>query len=269
MSLEHVDFGDVIFVERQEDVRIIVSIPARFSSSERRDARGERRVFDCRAVYLSPGAVALASPVSVSVGERIIAHIDRVGELTGVVAHVLEGGFVMSIAAGADQRNQLATKIQWLEKYKNHDVLDRRADERVMASSPHSRVILPDGSSSCGRLRANRARPHSGGRTCHGVVWSQSPLLGKYKKSQINAAISAFEPERIVMKAAGFSPRRLHRRPLPEHITGTTSGPTGSPGWRSTVPRFPAAVVSARSAGWRFPGSGRLARGCWRRSAGC
>ena len=50
MSLEHVDFGDVIFVERQEDVRIIVSIPARFSSSERRDARGERRVFDCRAV---------------------------------------------------------------------------------------------------------------------------------------------------------------------------------------------------------------------------
>jgi len=152
MSLEHVDFGDVIFVERQEDVRIIVSIPARFSSSERRDARGERRVFDCRAVYLSPGAVALASPVSVSVGERIIAHIDRVGELTGVVAHVLEGGFVMSIAAGADQRNQLATKIQWLEKYKNHDVLDRRADERVMASSPHSRVILPDGSSETCRV---------------------------------------------------------------------------------------------------------------------
>ena len=147
MSLEQVNSGDVIFVERQEDVRIIVSIPARFVSSERRDARGERRVFSCRAIYLSPGAVALASPVNVRVGERIIAHIDRIGELTGVVAHVVEGGFVVSIAASADERGQLATKIGWLEKHKNHDVADRRADKRMMASNPHSRMILPDGSS--------------------------------------------------------------------------------------------------------------------------
>jgi hypothetical protein len=147
MSLEHVDSGDVIFVERQEDVRIIVSIPARFSSSERRDARGERRVFACRAVYLSPDTIALASPVTVKVGERIIAHIDRIGQLTGVVAHVLEGGFVVSVAASADERSRLASKIGWLEKHKNHDVADRRADKRMIVSNPHSRMILPDGSS--------------------------------------------------------------------------------------------------------------------------
>jgi hypothetical protein len=146
MALEHADFDEVIFVERQQDVRIIVSIPARFSSSERRDACGERRVFGCRAVYLSPGAVALASPVIVKVGERIITHIERVGDLEGVVAHVLEGGFVVRIAARVDERYKLAAKIEWLEKHKNHDVLDRRADKRVAPQNPRSRMILPDGS---------------------------------------------------------------------------------------------------------------------------
>lgn len=147
MSLEHTDFGEVIFVERQQDVRIIVSIPARFSSLERRDARGERRVFVCHAIYLSPGAVALASPVIVRVGERIITHIECVGDLEGVVTHVLEGGFVVSIAASVDERYKLATKIEWLEKHKNHDVLDRRADKRVVPPNPRSRIILPDGGS--------------------------------------------------------------------------------------------------------------------------
>jgi hypothetical protein len=147
MLLKQLDFDDVIFVERQQDVRIIVSIRARFSSSERRDARGEQRIFVCRAVYLSPGAVAIASPVVVRVGERIVTYIDRIGELKGVVAHVLEGGFVMSIAASAGARAKFAGKIEWLEKHKNHDVLDRRADKRVMAPNPRSRMILPDGNS--------------------------------------------------------------------------------------------------------------------------
>jgi hypothetical protein len=147
MSLEQLNSGDVIFVERQEDVRIIVSIPAQFSSSERRDARGERRLFACRAVYLSPGRVALASTVTVKVGERIIAHVDRIGQVTGVVARVLEGGFVVRIAANPDERSRLSSKIGWLEKHKNHDVPDRRADKRMMVSNPHSRMVLPDGSS--------------------------------------------------------------------------------------------------------------------------
>jgi hypothetical protein len=39
MPLEQVNSGDVIFVERQEDVRIIVSIPASFARRQQRDLR--------------------------------------------------------------------------------------------------------------------------------------------------------------------------------------------------------------------------------------
>jgi hypothetical protein len=146
MSLEDTELDDVVFVERRRDVRIIVNIGGRFSLSDRRDARGERRVFACRAVNLSPRAVALASVVNTKQGERVIAHIDHVGKLEGAVQRTLERGFVMSISATDDERERLADKIEWLEKHKNHDVIDKRADERIVPTNPYSRMILPNGS---------------------------------------------------------------------------------------------------------------------------
>jgi len=72
MALDQVEFGDVVFVDRQRDVRVIVNVPGRYSFAGRRNARGERRVFTCRAVYLSPHEIALAAPVNGKVGERVI-----------------------------------------------------------------------------------------------------------------------------------------------------------------------------------------------------
>jgi hypothetical protein len=145
MSLNEAEFGDVVFVERRHDLRIIVSIPGRYSLSNRRDARGERRIFACRAVNVSAQAIALAAPVNGSVGERVIAHIDHLGKLEGPIIRLLERGFVMSILAGAEERDRLAAKIEWLENYKNHDAADQRGDERMVPANPYSKMILSDG----------------------------------------------------------------------------------------------------------------------------
>jgi hypothetical protein len=146
MSLEEIELGDLVFVERRHDIRVIVNIPGRFSLSDRRDKRGERRVFACRAVNVSAQAVALTSPVSGKVGERVIAHIDHLGKLEGVLVRQLDRGFVMSISASDEERDKLAGKIEWLEKHKNHEATDKRGDERVAPASPYSQMILPDGS---------------------------------------------------------------------------------------------------------------------------
>jgi hypothetical protein len=146
MSLEEANFGDVVFVERRTDVRIIVNIAGRFSLADRRNQRGERRVFACRAVNLSPRAIALASPISVKTGDRVIAQIDHLGKLQGPVARPLERGFVMNIIANEEERDRLADKIEWLEKNKNHDAPDLRSEQRVVPENPYSRMILPDGS---------------------------------------------------------------------------------------------------------------------------
>jgi hypothetical protein len=115
MSRKEAEFGDVVFVERRRDVRIIVSIPGRYSLSDRRDARGERRVFACRAVNVSPHAIALATRVNGNVGERVFAQIDHLGKLEGAVVRPLERGFVMNIVASEEERDRLAAKIEWLE----------------------------------------------------------------------------------------------------------------------------------------------------------
>jgi len=146
MSLKDAEFGDVVFVERRRDVRIIVSIPGRYSLSDRRDARGERRVFACRAVNVSPHAIALATPVNGNVGERVFAHIDHLGKLEGPVVRPLERGFVMNIVASEEERDRLAAKIEWLESYKNHDAQDLRADGRMVPANPYSKMVLSDGS---------------------------------------------------------------------------------------------------------------------------
>jgi hypothetical protein len=141
MSLSQTDLADVDLA----DVRVITNIPGRYSLSDLRNARGERRIFACRAVHLSPCAVALAAPVKGKVGERVIAHIDRLGKLEGPISRLLEHGFVMSIAANPEERERLAAKLVWLENHKNHEVQDRRVDRRTMPGNPHSKMILADG----------------------------------------------------------------------------------------------------------------------------
>jgi PilZ domain len=145
MSLDLTEFNDILIVERRPDVRIIVNIAGRFSLANRRNAQGDRRVYACRAVNLSPHAIALASPVTGKAGERVIAHIDHLGKLEGAVLRVLTRGFVMSVSASDDEREKLAGKIEWLGKNKDHDASDRRFDKRIVPANPYSWMILPDG----------------------------------------------------------------------------------------------------------------------------
>jgi len=147
VSTAPVEYSDIVFVEPPRDSRIIVSIAAQFSLSDRRNRRGERRVFQCRAVYLSTRAAGFVSPVGVKAGERIIAHIERLGRLEGAVQRVLEHGFLMSISASEQECDRLANKIEWLEKHKNHEVSERRADLRMTPGAMYSRVVFADGNS--------------------------------------------------------------------------------------------------------------------------
>lgn len=146
MSAELAQADDLMFVEARRDSRVIVNVPAQFSLSDRRNRRGERRVFRCRAVYLSARAIGFVSPVKVKVGGRVIAHIECLGKLEGSVGCLLEGGFVMNISASPKEYDKLVDRIEWLEKHKNHDVADRRADVRSVPTDLYSRVTLPDGS---------------------------------------------------------------------------------------------------------------------------
>jgi hypothetical protein len=137
---------DIIIVERPREARrIVVTVPGRFSFADVRDARGERRVFGCHAVNPSIREIVIASPVTAKMDARVIAYIDHLGKLDGMVTCVLQRGFVMGVNVKQNERRKLAAKIEWLQQHKNSEVREQRADSRFVPKDPYSRMILADG----------------------------------------------------------------------------------------------------------------------------
>jgi hypothetical protein len=136
---------DLEVVERRTDVRIVLSLPGRFTLASRRNMGGTRREFPCRIINMSCHTVALATPIAGEKGERVIAHIDEFGKLEGPIIRLLDGGFVMEIIAPQRDRHKLAVKIEWYEKHKNHDVEDHRQHVRIIPRNPYSTLVFADG----------------------------------------------------------------------------------------------------------------------------
>jgi len=138
--------GDLVFVERRREPRIIVSIAAHYALANRRDSHGNRREFACRVVDISTQAMTLLVPVNGTMRERVIVHCEEFGKLEGPIIRLLESGFVMHIALSEEERKDLAVKIEWYEKNKNFDAPDNREHKRIIPKNPHSQLVFHDGS---------------------------------------------------------------------------------------------------------------------------
>lgn len=138
--------ADVEFVDRRQEVRVVVRIPGQFTLANRRDSFGNRRRFACRAVNISQTSMMLATPVSGPLGERAIAYFEEFGKIQGSIIRVLDGGFVIRIAASVTERSRLLRKLIWLDQNKNYDIPDVRTHKRIIPEDPISTLTFPDGS---------------------------------------------------------------------------------------------------------------------------
>jgi hypothetical protein len=138
-------YDDIVFVERRRNARIIINIAGHFSIASRRAAAGARAVFPCRAVNVSNRAIALIAAVGVKVNDLVSARIEPFGKLDGRVLRLIAGGFVMTIAAGDEEREKLDDKIHWLERYKNLEAFELRSHPRFAPAQPGNEILLADG----------------------------------------------------------------------------------------------------------------------------
>lgn len=137
--------SDVMVVERRRDIRIIVSLSARVFLKNPR-ASGGLAEYACRAINISPRAVALAAPVRTSIGEWARIVIEHVGRIEGTVDRLLDDrGFVVRIEASENERAGLFEKITWVQKHKDHEVTDKRGHARFVPDNPHSKIAFADG----------------------------------------------------------------------------------------------------------------------------
>jgi hypothetical protein len=125
--------------ERRRFQRVRVNLLGRFMLSDRRE-------FPCQVTDMSPGGMALVAPVGGRPGERVIAYIDHIGRLEGVVARSFPNGFAMTIAATPRKRDKLAAQLTWLANRHILGLPEDRRHGRLVPRNPRATLGLPDGS---------------------------------------------------------------------------------------------------------------------------
>jgi hypothetical protein len=94
---------------------------------------------------MSPGNVALRANRIGEPGEKVIAYIDHIGRVEGVVTRTLDDGFAMTVIASDRKREKLAAQLTWLANRHELDLPEDRRHERLQPRDPISVLQLDDG----------------------------------------------------------------------------------------------------------------------------
>jgi hypothetical protein len=124
--------------ERRRFQRVRVNLLGRYMLADRRE-------FPCQVVNMSPGGMALITPVAGAPGERVIAYVDHLGRLEGHIARTFQNGFAMTIGASARKRDKLAAQLTWLANRHILGLPEDRRHGRIVPRNPMGRLIMPNG----------------------------------------------------------------------------------------------------------------------------
>jgi hypothetical protein len=127
-----------IVPDRRRHRRVPVNLAGRFM-------REDKQEYPCQIVNMSAGGMAVLAPVICNEGERIIAYLDNLGRIEGVVVRPIEGGFAVRILASLYKRERIANLLTWLINHKSLGLGEERKHERVVPRVSSSKLILPNG----------------------------------------------------------------------------------------------------------------------------
>ncbi len=76
-------------------------------------------------------------------GERVVAYVDDVGRIEGIVARQFANGFALAITSTVHKRDKLAAQLTWLA---NREFLpEQRRHFRAVPRNPSAQVVLSNG----------------------------------------------------------------------------------------------------------------------------
>ena len=124
--------------DRRRYQRVSVTLLGRFMLEDRRE-------YPCQTQNVSPGSLAVMTPVVGRIGERVVAYVDHIGRIEGTIVRTFNGGFAMSINATARKKDKLAAKLTWLANRSELNLPEDRRHDRVTPKTPTTTLTLPDG----------------------------------------------------------------------------------------------------------------------------
>jgi PilZ domain-containing protein len=124
--------------DRRRHRRVPVTVFGRFM-------REDKQEYPCQVINMSAGGMAILAPVTCQEGERIVAYLDNLGRIEGIVTRAFEGGFAVRILASLHKRERIANLLTWLTNQKALGLGEERKHERVVPRINASKLILPNG----------------------------------------------------------------------------------------------------------------------------
>ncbi|MCB1493945.1 MAG: PilZ domain-containing protein [Rhodobiaceae bacterium] len=125
-------------MERRRFQRVKVSLLGRFMLPTHEE-------YPCQTRDISPGDVAIITPVPAKLGERIICYFDHIGRVEGKVTRTFVDGFALRFNATARKRDKLAAQLTWLANRDALNLPEDRRHERIEQGRRMSEITLPDG----------------------------------------------------------------------------------------------------------------------------
>ena len=132
-------------VERRRHQRVRVRLTGRFMRSDRKE-------FDCVAIDMSPGGIALSSDAGVNPGERIVLYLNQIGRVEGRVARTFVGGFAVQMQLTPVKRDKLADQLTWLANRNSLGMPEDRRHERFAPRDRYTTLRLANGREFAARL---------------------------------------------------------------------------------------------------------------------
>jgi PilZ domain len=124
-----------IAADRRRHARFEVNLAGRFMRADKQDHA-------CHVTSISVGGAVFNTPVAVSEGERIVAYLDNIGGIEGVVARTSQDGFALRIAATQHKREKIAAQITWLINRCELEGMDARRPGHERITSTEKKTIL-------------------------------------------------------------------------------------------------------------------------------
>ncbi|MDP3898027.1 MAG: PilZ domain-containing protein [Mesorhizobium sp.] len=124
--------------ERRNFQRVRVKVYGRFMLEDRTE-------HPCQVLDMSPGNVLLRTDIVAQPAEKVIAYIDHIGRIEGVVTRTQQDGFAMTILASDRKKDKLAAQLTWLANKHELDLPEDRRHERLAPRNPMSILRLADG----------------------------------------------------------------------------------------------------------------------------
>lgn len=131
--------------DQRRHQRVSVNILGRFMLEDRRE-------YPCQVIDMSPGGMAMITPVSGKVGERVVAYLDHISRVEGRIARLIEGGFAVELRNTARKRDKIANVLTWLANRDELNLPEDRRHDRFVPENPTTKIVLPDGSAHMCRI---------------------------------------------------------------------------------------------------------------------